>query len=266
MGYVNLVRHLGAGQPVYGLRDVGDDMGRPITRIAAEHVAAVRAVQPVGPYYLGGWSFGGFVAYEMALQLERAGETVAFVGLLDTMSPVLAQAWPWRSDLDLAATLAEETAARMRRPFSLSAEEREALEGLDPGELARRIVEAMHARGAAPPEFDAEALGEACRTVRDRNRSYAGYVPGTLSAPVTLFRASENPPRHQAFFDPLPDDEKRTLGWSRHAGAPVEVHEVPGTHVTIAAEPQARVLVHAVRQALAAARARAGHAADPEAA
>ncbi|HEX9940303.1 MAG TPA: amino acid adenylation domain-containing protein, partial [Longimicrobium sp.] len=257
MGYVNLVRHLGAGQPVFGVRDVGDDMARPITRIAAEHVAAVRGVQPEGPYYLAGWSFGGFVAYEMAFQLEQAGETVAFVGLLDTMSPVLAQAWPHRGDLDLALTMAEEAAARMRRPFSLAPDEREALEGLDSDEQVRRIVEALHAAEAAPPAFDAAALGEACRTIRDRNQSYAGYVPGCVSATVTLFRATDNPPRHQAFFDVLPEAEKHTLGWSRHAGSPVAVHPVPGTHATVGAEPHARVLVGRMRESLASARERA---------
>ncbi|HEU4558536.1 MAG TPA: amino acid adenylation domain-containing protein, partial [Longimicrobium sp.] len=257
MGYVNLVRHLGAGQPVFGVRDVGDDMARPITQIAAEHVAAVRAVQPGGPYYLAGWSFGGFVAYEMAFQLEQAGEMVAFVGLLDTMSPVLAQAWPYRGDLDLALTMAEEAAARMRRPFSLAPDEREALKGLDPDEQVSRIVEALHAAEAAPPAFDAAALGEACRTIRDRNRSYAGYVPGCVSATVTLFRATDNPPRHQAFFDQLPDEERHTLGWSRHAGSPVAVHPVPGTHVTVGAEPHARVLVGRIRELLASARERA---------
>jgi thioesterase domain-containing protein len=263
MGYVNLVRHLGAEQPVFGLRDVGEDMGRPLAQIAAEHLAAVRAVQPEGPYYLLGWSFGGFVAYEMALQLEQRGDTAAFVGLMDTMSTDLAQAWPWRGHLDLAIVLAEEVAARMRRPFSVTPEEREALEGLDPDEQVRRIVEALHARVAAPADFDAAALCQACRTIRDRERSYAGYVPGRVCAPVTLFRASGNSPRHEAFFAPLSDAEKETLGWSRHAGGAVEVHAVPGEHVTIGAEPHVRVLVQHMREALAAARERAAHPLTP---
>jgi len=255
MGYVNLVRHLGPSQPVFGVRDVGDDMARPLERIAAEHVATIRAVQPEGPYYLAGWSFGGFVVYEMAVQLEREGHEVAFVGLLDTMSTDLAQAWPWQGDADLTAALAREVAERMRRPFTLDAAE---LEGLEHPEQVRRAVEALHAQGAAPPEFDDAALAEACRTIRDRNRSYAGYAPGRFGGTITLFRAAAFSPLQAEFYAPYSDGERHTLGWSRHAGGPVEVHEVPGTHVTIAAEPQVRVLVNAVREALAAARERAG--------
>jgi thioesterase domain-containing protein len=91
LSYVGLVRHLGAEQPVYGVRDLGEDLSRPLTRLAAEHVEEIRSVQPEGPYYLAGWSFGGPVAFEMALQLQRQGETVAFLGLLDAVSPILVQ-------------------------------------------------------------------------------------------------------------------------------------------------------------------------------
>ncbi|HEV2150062.1 MAG TPA: amino acid adenylation domain-containing protein [Longimicrobiaceae bacterium] len=254
MGYVNLVRHLGAEQPVYGLRDVGEDLARPITRIAAEHVAAVRSLQPRGPYYLAGWSFGGFVAYEMAVQLEREGETVAFVGLLDTMSTALAQEWPWQGDADLTSTLAHEIAEQTRRPFTLRPED---LQGLEPDEQVRRAVEALREQGAVPSGFEAAVLRDACRTVRDRNRSYAGYVPGRFSGTLTLFRASCLSPRHEEFFAPLGDDDRQTLGWSRHADAPVEVHPVPGTHATVAAEPHVRVLARHVRESLSAARERA---------
>ncbi|HEY7767045.1 amino acid adenylation domain-containing protein, partial [Longimicrobium sp.] len=64
LSYVSLVRHLGAEQPVYGVRDLGEDLSRPLTRLAAEHVQEIRSVQPEGPYYLAGWSFGGLVAFE----------------------------------------------------------------------------------------------------------------------------------------------------------------------------------------------------------
>ena len=255
MGYVNLVRHLGAGQPVYGLRDLGDDLARPITGIAAEHVRAVRAVQPSGPYYLAGWSFGGFVAYEMAVQLEAEGQQVAFVGLIDTMSPVAAQEWPWNGDADLVAALAAEVAASARRPLDIDPAE---LEGLELDAQVRRAVEILHAHGAAPEGFDAAALAAQCKIIRDRDRSYAGYLPGRFSGTVTLFRADEQTPWHHEFFAPLGDMELRTLGWSRHVGAAVEVHSVPGSHATLLSEPNTRVFARHMREALEKARARAG--------
>jgi thioesterase domain-containing protein len=255
MGYVNLVRHLGAGQPVYGLRDLGDDLARPIAGIAAEHVRAVRAVQPSGPYYLAGWSFGGFVAYEMAVQLEAEGQQVAFVGLIDTMSPVAAQEWPWNGDADLVAALAAEVAASARRPLVIDPAE---LEGLELDAQLRRAVEILHAHGAAPEGFDAAALAAQCKIIRDRDRSYAGYLPGRFSGTVTLFRADEQTPWHHEFFAPLGETEVRTLGWSRHVGAAVEVHSVPGSHATLLSEPNTRVFARHMREALEKARARAG--------
>jgi thioesterase domain-containing protein/acyl carrier protein len=253
MGYVSMVRHLGMEQPVYGVRDVGDDMSRPLAVIAAEHVAAVRAVQPGGPYYLAGWSFGGFVAFEMALQLESQGETVAFVGLLDSMSPVLAQEWRWDRGAELVVALGREVAARMRRPFSMQAAE---VEGLDPDGQLRRVVEALHAQGAAPAGFDAAALGRHVETVQVRTRSLDGYVPGRFGGTLTLFRATDLAEHHDEFFSAYTGEEQRTLGWCRHAER-VEVHPVPGSHVTIAAEPHVGVFAAALRESLAAARGRA---------
>ena len=53
--------------------------------MAAYYLHGVREVQPHGPYCLAGYSFGGFVVFEMAQQLHAAGETVALLGLLDTI-------------------------------------------------------------------------------------------------------------------------------------------------------------------------------------
>ncbi|MGR4043894.1 thioesterase domain-containing protein, partial [Pseudomonas sp. 910_21] len=51
------------------------------------YVASIRQVQPSGPYYLAGWSLGGSIAMDVASELEAAGETVRFLGLLDPTPP-----------------------------------------------------------------------------------------------------------------------------------------------------------------------------------
>ncbi|MFM0302263.1 amino acid adenylation domain-containing protein [Paraburkholderia sediminicola] len=53
--------------------------------MAADYVARIRAVQPHGPYWLLGWSFGGRVVMSMVEQLERCGEQVALAGLIDAL-------------------------------------------------------------------------------------------------------------------------------------------------------------------------------------
>ena len=86
--YYDLAVALGADQPVYGLQAVGLGAGeQPLASIAAmaeQYVAALRTVQPHGPYLLGGWSFGVHVAYEMAQRLQQAGQRVALLALIDT--------------------------------------------------------------------------------------------------------------------------------------------------------------------------------------
>jgi amino acid adenylation domain-containing protein len=84
----DIANHIPPDRPVYGLQAEGFDGTpsgyRPVEEIAARYLSEIRAVQPNGPYLLGGLSFGGIVAYEMAQQLERQGENAELVAMLDT--------------------------------------------------------------------------------------------------------------------------------------------------------------------------------------
>ena len=88
--YRELAEHLGQDQPVYGLQSQGlDGSSAPQTSIedmAESYVREIRRVQPAGPYYLGGYCLGGTIAYEMAQQLQAAGQKVALLALFDTMN------------------------------------------------------------------------------------------------------------------------------------------------------------------------------------
>ena len=84
----NLARHLAPNRPIYGLQARGFEGRpgpyRPVEELAAQYLEEIRSVQPEGPYLLGGLSFGGKVAYEMAQQLETGGEKATLVALFDT--------------------------------------------------------------------------------------------------------------------------------------------------------------------------------------
>ena len=85
-----LARACGDDQPFYALEPYVFSDTEPVpamTDVAAAHLRAVRSVQPRGPYRLGGFCNGGLLAYEMARQLERAGERVEFLGLVNPSSP-----------------------------------------------------------------------------------------------------------------------------------------------------------------------------------
>ncbi len=85
-----LAQHLGEDQPFYGIQSVGlDGAETPLARIekmAARYIAEIRRLQPMGPYYFGGYSMGGRVACEMARQLRATGQAVGMLALLDTNS------------------------------------------------------------------------------------------------------------------------------------------------------------------------------------
>ncbi|MFD3919673.1 amino acid adenylation domain-containing protein [Streptomyces sp. NPDC058595] len=87
--YAGLSGPLGTDQPLYGLQARGLDGSQvlpgSVAEMAADYVTQLRTVQPAGPYHLLGWSFGGIVAHEMAVQLQRAGEEIGLLAVLDSM-------------------------------------------------------------------------------------------------------------------------------------------------------------------------------------
>jgi phthiocerol/phenolphthiocerol synthesis type-I polyketide synthase E len=97
--YRELSRRLGGDQPFYGLQAQGlDGSCAPLTTIeemAAVYVKEIRKLQPAGPYFISGYCMGGTVAYEVAQQLQRTGETVAMLALFDTMNWHEIPLHPW---------------------------------------------------------------------------------------------------------------------------------------------------------------------------
>ncbi|MGC4792161.1 amino acid adenylation domain-containing protein [Micromonospora sp. DT178] len=86
--YSGLLRHLDPDIPLYGIQSVAmASTGRrpgSVEEMAREYVTHMRAVQPSGPYQVIGWSLGGVLAHEVAVQLQEAGEEVSLLGILDT--------------------------------------------------------------------------------------------------------------------------------------------------------------------------------------
>ena len=83
-------KFIGRHRPLIGLQTrgvLGHRMHDTVEATAADHIVNIRHRQPKGPYLLAGYSGGVFAAYEMARQLQEAGETVAFLGILDMTAP-----------------------------------------------------------------------------------------------------------------------------------------------------------------------------------
>jgi len=86
-----LPQYLGTDQPVYALRHQSENGSQAlyttVESIAAHYLDEIRTVQTSGPYHLGGYCFGGMVAFEIAQQLKKQGEEVALLALLEPSSP-----------------------------------------------------------------------------------------------------------------------------------------------------------------------------------
>ncbi|HLL81309.1 MAG TPA: amino acid adenylation domain-containing protein, partial [Longimicrobium sp.] len=242
--YSDLARELGAEQPFYGLQ-AGDlvhlgEEEASIEEMAARYVAAIREARPEGPYLLGGWSFGGLVAFEMAQQLTRAGESVPLVAMLDTRSP--GERRP--ADLDPCVRLAgmaraEAHAAGME--ISLTADD---LRPLDPDARIARALEALRAAGVVPGDVEVGWRAAMLRGLEVRMRSALRYEPTMYPGRIALFVPSERPAGPE--FRPL----REVPGWEAYVTEPPLKQTVPGDHNDMVLGENAAALATHLRAAI----------------
>jgi thioesterase domain-containing protein len=233
--YLPLAFHLGPDQPVYGLQAPGlGGEQAPLARVedmAAAYVAALRTVQPQGPYRLAGWSFGGMVAFEMARQIMEAGQDVATLLLLDASSPARTAVPPGLDDEQIVRGLAREVAGP---PSDGGPDRGGAWLPVEPLlDLARRIR-------LVPSDAGAQHLTWMLAVFKANLRAATDYRPRPYPGPVTvLCAAGEAPPG-----DP-------TLGWGELVTGRLDVREVPGDHFGVVREPFVREIARVVGECLA---------------
>jgi acyl transferase domain-containing protein/thioesterase domain-containing protein/acyl carrier protein len=186
--YAQLVRLLDANQPCFGLERL-DDTGSVEER-AARYLKLVQEVQPQGPYRLGGWSFGGVLAYEMACQFTEIGESVAPVALIDSGVPIAVSA---QEAGELLVTRYLGFAGYLRDTYQvelrLTAEE---LRELPPDARFDLVLERLHESGVAT-RLPASVLRHQITSHED-TRTLDRYQPRPYAGPVTLYRCTEPTP------------------------------------------------------------------------
>jgi thioesterase domain-containing protein len=215
---VKLASGLEPGQSFYSVSSHGiggDPIPGSIEAIAASHIGAIRTVQPAGPYLLGGFSHAGLVAFEMASQLEAAGEKVALLFVVDVSAdPALRR----RSPGPVSRTL-----VRWGGRFTRLHREMSELGSRDRIALALHTLRRYGSRAASPSAVeldgsemtkDGRRLFETYRRLMDR------YVARPYSGRMTLVVSADDLGARST--DPM-------LGWGRLAD--VKVLSIPGTHV-----------------------------------
>ncbi|MCP4397936.1 MAG: AMP-binding protein, partial [bacterium] len=248
VGFYDLARHLGERQPFYALQARGlDGESAPHTRMetmASAYIQEIQALQPHGPYFLSGHSFGGHVAFEMARQLIEHGQQIDMLAVFDVVAPrahvVNRKEWDnlrWLQEIIATFERALEI------PLSIRID---ALQALPPEEQLHRLYDALQRKGLIPPAADIRWLRGILNVFKANWQML--YVPaGIAPLQLSLFRAAEPP------VDVVPEDVDLIripdMGWQAFARH-VDVREVAGNHYTMLREPHVQTLANQLTQCI----------------
>ncbi|WP_110933222.1 amino acid adenylation domain-containing protein [Paenibacillus bouchesdurhonensis] len=210
--YAGLMKHLGMDYPIYGLQARGiaeaEQYPRTLEEMTADYLAQIRSVQPKGPYRLLGWSFGGNVAQAMAVQLQREGEEVAFLAMLDAFpSHYLPLRGEASEDEALIALLA--------------------LGGYDPDSIKdgplniARAIEILRSDGSALASLDEEIILNLKNTYENSVRLLSVFVPEKFEGNLLFFHSTIIPD----WFDPIEPEM-----WAPYIGGQIERHDIACRH------------------------------------
>jgi amino acid adenylation domain-containing protein len=223
--------------PLYAFRSPSLERDAPLPRsmprLAATYLDELARLQPHGPYTVGGWSFGGLVAVEMALQLAGAGAEIGDVILIDSHLALPGAAYGRLGTRQFVLDFLRERAVDTARVAARSR-----------GVVAVALEEAKRAGVAAP----ALQVDEFRRILSQHERVYRAhvllarrYIPGArLRRIVLLEPVDRRRDRRAAFGD-----------WSTIADV-VERRVVPGDHFTMLHEPNVRAIAECLRPRLRA--------------
>ena len=227
--YHHLAGLLGADQPVYGLQARGIDDGHApmetVEEVAAFFAAAVRELQPEGPYLLGGWSFGGLVAWEMGRQMRAAGCDVGLVALLDTGVPTPRE--QAGNALEHARVL-QRIVADLVGWSAASLVRVEKITHLPPREQAQEAVRRVK-QPRALPESRVDEILTLTRVRLANLGALTSYDPPAYEGHLTYVRTA-------ASDRALPADGAVEY-WSSRALGGATVHRIAGSHGTLLQAP-----------------------------
>ncbi|HET6708651.1 SDR family NAD(P)-dependent oxidoreductase, partial [Amycolatopsis sp.] len=225
--YRELARLLPEGPPVYALERLDDQ--RTVEGKAARYAELIRGLQPHGPYRLGGWSFGGCLAYETARRLDNT----EVVFLIDTILPLPATGTLADELLDRFDRFADHISRTYGVPFAVPRAE---LARLDEDAQIRWVMTRL---AEQVPDLGAGVLRHQYESYVDA-RVAERYTPPAYDGRVVLLRAHDPHPLTTA-LDPRYLRTDDTLGWDAHC-ANLEVVRVPGDHVSMIDPPHVAVL------------------------
>ncbi|HEY0789842.1 MAG TPA: amino acid adenylation domain-containing protein [Chthoniobacterales bacterium] len=253
--YRKLSELLGSQQPFYGLQSQGLD-GKPMLRSTVEEIGEyylekIRAVQPQGPYLLGGYSFGAVAAYEIARRLREQGEEIALLAMFDIYNParpprLLSYTEKFRHRIMDAEA---RTPNRVLQFLARRTKGRVSERLLKWNELSRRLLLQTVKR---TEDNSPELVDLHVQMVHER--AFVSYRPRPFNGKITLFRALMVPDGYEY---------EAEMGWTGLAAQGIEIHDVPGDHFTIFHEENVPMLAEKLSACIEAALTSIGSGSSP---
>ncbi|EMI55463.1 pyoverdine synthetase D [Rhodopirellula sallentina SM41] len=236
LNFREIAAMLGEDRDVYGVQPIGLDGERSqpeaIEDLARQHVEMIRRVTPHGPYHLAGFSFGGVVAYEVAQQLRRCGETVT-LAIIDAFTGLPIPA-PLHQNLLFHLRYAKECQGRQRWTYLYE-------------RLVGMVLAIRYRFGWITMEQRLERIigtkGIYAKVAAKNMDVITRYRPGAAEGPATLYKA-----KLRANW-PGRDRTDPQLGWGAvFQEQTLEVVEVDGAHANMLSKARVRGLVEHMRQ------------------
>lgn len=242
--YAELVRALGEDYPVYGIEQEGGQTGQvpvPSIDIMAEHyVALIKHVQPDGPYYLLGHSFGGIVAFALAQKLRQKGDEVGLLGLLDSYNPTHALALYKKSSQRNEAI---ETLLLNGLPESAPKKINALTDQERIKEFHKQLLDAAVDYGIELPDLDSdvnlEFASQIYNLLKHNARIALQYPMTSYPGDIVYFAAQKTTTK----LEPVD-------GWARFVDGELKYEIIPGNHFTMMLAPQVDVLAAHIKESL----------------
>jgi thioesterase domain-containing protein/non-ribosomal peptide synthetase component F/acyl carrier protein len=243
LGYQELAKALADDQPVYGLSAPeldGAQRSMTVEELAAVYTREIRRVQARGPYRLCGYSFGGFIALEMAAQLIEEGEEVPVLVMLDTGNSGYYRHLPPADWLRFWTTRVID---RARRYYRRLADRKVDVAVSSAFYFLRKNV---HLRvWTIVQRVFRIANRPMPKHMRDNVTMFKtlarSYEPRPVRTQIILFRVEERDPEY---------NHNKFLGWELIASKGVAVHYVPGDHLSFMRQPHVGEVAKQLREYL----------------
>ncbi|NEO77382.1 MAG: zinc-binding dehydrogenase [Moorea sp. SIO4G3] len=239
--YRDLVSCMESERPVYGFqsldldeKDEKTELLTNVEKMAAEYIKAMRFIQQNGPYFIGGASFGGMIAFEMAQQLHAEGEKVAVLAMIDTPGPG-EMGLKLENETAIATYIIESLLELDKNFISLNSMPEQ-------GNAEEQVIYALEQAKIAnlvPNDFQIQTTRNIIRIFKANMEAMWNYRPRIYPGKIIFFRAQDRREKY--------DPEHPEYSWMDLAASGIEIYPVGGNHITMNYDPHVQVIAEKIK-------------------